>query len=73
MNYVSNACSDTASLPRPDALWLLPVGAVRGNGCVYHHDLSVLFPKERSFGHFIWRTRLVVPTVYIGIKCHRDR
>ena len=56
--------SYAAPLPRPDAVWLLPVGAVCGDGGVWSDGLQVLRREEECVGNHVWRIGIAVPAIH---------
>lgn len=46
--YLSHSRSSNAGLPRPNAVWLFPAGAICGDGGVWSNGISVLQKAERN-------------------------
>lgn len=63
---ITNTLPPPSPLPRPDALWLLPVGAVCGDGGVWSDGLQVLRREEERVGDHVRCIGIAVPAVCEG-------
>ncbi len=59
---LSHSRSPDAAVPGPHAVWVFPAGAVRGDGGIWHHGISLL-PEQQGGGIVcVWSAGIAVPT-----------